>query len=54
VVSADNREVQQQFGQADRSPLTGAISLDLPNNRLGLNIVAYRAAAPGCPCCRLR
>ena len=43
VVNADNREVfsNTSVKPTDRQ-LSGAISLDLPNNRLGLNIVAYR------------
>ena len=43
VVSADNREVfsNTSIKPTDRQ-LSGAISLELPNNRLGLNIVAYR------------
>jgi len=43
VVDAENREVftNSSVKPTDRQ-LSGAISLDLPNNRLGLNIVAYR------------
>ena len=43
VVSADNREVfsNSSVKPTDRQ-LTGAINIELPNNRLGLNIVAYR------------
>src|SRR5574343_235902 len=43
VVDAENREVfsNSSVKPTDRQ-LSGAISLELPNNRLGLNIVAYR------------
>jgi PAS domain S-box-containing protein len=43
VVDAENREVfnNSSVKPTDRQ-LSGTISLDLPNNRLGLNIVAYR------------
>jgi PAS domain S-box-containing protein len=44
VVNADNREVfsNSSVKPTDRQ-LSGLINLELPNNRLGLNIVAYRA-----------
>ena len=44
VVDADNREV---FSNSTVKPtdrrVSGTISLDLPDNRLGLNIIAYRS-----------
>ena len=50
VVDADNREV---FANASLKPsdrqISGTISLDLPNNRLGLNIVAYRSGGTWLP-----
>ena len=44
VVNAENREVfsNSSVKPTDRQ-LSGLINLELPNNRLGLNIVAYRA-----------
>ena len=50
VVDADNREL---FTNSSVKPterqLSGTISLDLPNNRLGLNIVAYRLGGAWLP-----
>ncbi len=50
VVSADNREVfsNTSVKPTDRQ-LSGAINLELPNNRLGLNIVAYRGGGAWLP-----
>ena len=50
VVSADNREVfsNSSVKPTDRQ-LTGAINIELPNNRLGLNIVAYRGGGAWLP-----
>src|SRR5574343_105875 len=50
VVDAENREVfsNSSVKPTDRQ-LSGAISLDLPNNRLGLNIVAYRGVGAWLP-----
>ena len=50
VVSADNREVfsNSSVKPTDRQ-LSGAINLKLPNNRLGLNIVAYRSGGAWLP-----
>jgi PAS domain S-box-containing protein len=50
VVDAENREVfsNSSVKPTDRQ-LSGAISLDLPNNRLGLNIVAYRGGGAWLP-----
>ena len=43
ILDANNREVlrNSSIRPTDRQ-ISGSISLDLPNNRLGLNIVAYR------------
>ncbi|UCV29554.1 PAS domain-containing sensor histidine kinase [Ferribacterium limneticum] len=50
VVDAENREL---FTNSSVKPterqLSGTISLDLPNNRLGLNIVAYRLGGAWLP-----
>jgi hypothetical protein len=50
VVDADGREV---FSNTSVKPtdrrISGSISLDLPNNRLGLNIVAYRGGGAWLP-----
>ena len=50
IVDADDREVfsNTSVKPTDRK-LSGTISLDLPNNRLGLNIVAYRAGGAWLP-----
>ncbi|HLO64450.1 MAG TPA: PAS domain S-box protein, partial [Azonexus sp.] len=50
VVSADNRAVfsNSSIKPTDRQ-LSGVINLELPNNRLGLNIVAYRSGGPWLP-----
>ncbi len=50
VVSADNREVytNSSVKPTDRQ-LSGLINLELPNNRLGLNIVAYRGGGAWLP-----
>jgi hypothetical protein len=50
VVDADNREVfsNTSVKPTDRQ-ISGAINLDLPNNRLGLNIVAYRGGGAWLP-----
>ncbi|MBK8318622.1 MAG: PAS domain S-box protein [Betaproteobacteria bacterium] len=50
VVDADGREVfsNTTVKPTDRK-ISGAISLDLPNNRLGLNIVAYRGGGAWLP-----
>ena len=50
VVDADNREVlnNSSVKPTDRR-ISGTISLDLPNNRLGLNIVAYRGGGAWLP-----
>jgi PAS domain S-box-containing protein len=50
VVDAENREVfsNSSVKPTDRQ-LSGAINLDLPNNRLGLNIVAYRGGGAWLP-----
>ena len=50
VVDAQNREVlsNSSVKPTDRQ-VSGAISLDLPNNRLGLNIVAYRVGGAWLP-----
>ncbi|MDE2441802.1 MAG: PAS domain S-box protein [Betaproteobacteria bacterium] len=50
VVSADNREVlsNSSIKPTDRQ-LSGVINLELPNNRLGLNIVAYRSGGAWLP-----
>lgn len=50
VVSADNREVYSNSSvkPTDRQ-LSGLINLELPNNRLGLNIVAYRGGGAWLP-----
>ena len=50
VVSADNREVysNSSIKPTDRQ-LSGVINLELPNNRLGLNIVAYRGGGAWLP-----
>ena len=50
VVDAENREV---FSNSSVTPtdrrISGTISLDLPSNRLGLNIVAYRGGGAWLP-----
>ena len=50
VVDATNREVysNSSIKPTDRQ-ISGSISLDLPNNRLGLNIVAYRGGGAWLP-----
>ena len=50
VVDADNREVLRNSSvkPTDRR-ISGSISLDLPNNPLGLNIVAYRGGGAWLP-----
>jgi len=50
VVDAENREVfsNTSIKPTDRR-ISGTISLDLPNNRLGLNIVAYRGGGAWLP-----
>jgi PAS domain S-box-containing protein len=50
VVDAENNEVFRNTSvkPTDRQ-ISGAISLDLPNNRLGLNIVAYRGGGAWLP-----
>ncbi len=50
VVNADNREVlsNSSISPTDRK-ISGTISLDLPNNRLGLDIVAYRGGGIWAP-----
>lgn len=50
VLSADNREVfsNSSIKPTDRQ-LSGVINLELPNNRLGLNIVAYRSGGAWLP-----
>ena len=50
VVDSDNREVlsNSSISPTDRK-ISGTISLDLPNNRLGLNIVAYRGGGVWAP-----
>ena len=50
VVNAENREVfsNSSVRPTDRR-ISGAISLDLPGNRLGLNIVAYRGGGAWLP-----
>ena len=50
VVDADNRELlsNSSIKPTDRQ-IAGAISLDLPNNRLDLNIVAYRGGGAWLP-----
>ncbi len=50
VVDAQNREVfsNTSVGPTDRR-ISGSISLDLPSNRLGLNIVAYRGGGSWLP-----
>jgi PAS domain S-box-containing protein len=50
VVDAQNREVlsNSSVKPTDRQ-VSGQISLELPNNRLGLNIVAYRAGGAWLP-----
>ena len=50
VVDAQNREVLSNTSvkPTDRQ-ISGQISLELPNNRLGLNIVAYRAGGAWLP-----
>ena len=50
IVDAQDREVfsNSSIKPTDRK-LSGAISLDLPNNRLGLNIVAYRSGGAWLP-----
>ena len=50
VVDADEREVfsNSSVKPTDRQ-ISGTISLDLPNNRLGLNIVAYRGGGAWLP-----
>ncbi|MDP3538760.1 MAG: PAS domain S-box protein [Azonexus sp.] len=50
VVDADNREVYSNTSvkPTDRQ-ISGDITLDLPNNRLGLNIVAYRGGGAWLP-----
>ncbi len=50
VVDAQNREVlsNSSVKPTDRQ-VSGQISLDLPNNRLGLNIVAYRVGGAWLP-----
>ncbi len=50
VVDAQNREVfsNSSVKPTDRQ-ISGTISLDLPNNRLGLNIVAYRGGGAWLP-----
>ena len=50
VVDADNRELlsNSSIKPTDRQ-IAGAISLDLPNNRLELNIVAYRGGGAWLP-----
>ena len=47
LVDAVNRELLSNTSvQPTQRKLSGTISLDLPNNRLGLNIVAYRSGGP--------
>ncbi|MBS1141655.1 MAG: sensor signal transduction histidine kinase [Proteobacteria bacterium] len=50
VVDAENRELfsNSSVKPTDRQ-LSGTISLELPNNRLGLNIVAYRVGGAWLP-----
>ncbi|MBK8889373.1 MAG: PAS domain S-box protein [Dechloromonas sp.] len=50
VVDAENREVfsNSSVRPTDRR-ISGSISLDLPSNRLGLNIVAYRGGGAWLP-----
>ena len=50
VVDAENKEVYSNstIKPADRQ-ISGKISLDLPNNQLGLNIVAYRGGGAWLP-----
>ncbi len=50
VVNAENREVYSNSSvrPTDRQ-ISGAISLDLPSNQLGLNIVAYRGGGAWLP-----
>ena len=50
VVDAENREVfsNSTIKPTDRQ-ISGKISLELPNNRLGLNIVAYRGGGAWLP-----
>ena len=50
VVNAENREVfsNTSVRPTDRR-ISGSISLDLPGNRLGLNIVAYRGGGSWLP-----
>ena len=47
LVDAGNRELLSNTSiKPTQRELSGTISLDLPNNRLGLNIVAYRSGGP--------
>jgi len=50
IVDTENREVfsNSSIKPTDRK-VSGTISLDLPNNRLGLNIVAYRGGGAWLP-----
>ena len=50
VVDAENREIysNSSIKPTDRQ-ISGTLSLDLPNNRLGLNIVAYRGGGAWLP-----
>ncbi|UCV02560.1 PAS domain S-box protein [Dechloromonas denitrificans] len=50
IVDTENREVfsNSSIKPTDRK-VSGAISLDLPNNRLGLNIIAYRGGGAWLP-----
>ena len=50
VISADGREVysNSSIKPTDRQ-ISGVINLELPNNRLGLNIVAYRGGGAWLP-----
>ena len=50
IVDAKNREVfsNSSIKPTDRK-VSGAISLDLPNNQLGLNIIAYRGGGAWLP-----
>ena len=50
LVDANNREVLRNSSiQPTDRRISGTISLDLPNNQLGLNIVAYRAGGAWLP-----
>ncbi len=50
IVDTENREVfsNSSIKPTDRK-ISGTISLDLPNNRLGLNIIAYRGGGAWLP-----